>query len=139
MSMAKLRGVDLVIMVNTGDETTPVWSVVGGQRSATISETVETLDATTKDSDPGTYDYEYGLYTWTISCEGIYIPDDASYQLLKTAMRGRQKVKVRIQEAGTATEEGYAILTSRELEAPYEDMATYSVEMQGTGQLQALA
>ena len=135
--MAKVRGVDVVIMVNTGDEITPNWVAVGGQRNATLTETAETLDVTTKDSTAGTYDYEYGQYGWTISCEGVYISDDTAYTHLKTAMRNREKVMVRIQEESLPKEEGEALVISSELEAPYEEMAAYSLELQGTGALSA--
>lgn len=133
-SNKKVRGVDIVVMVDI-DETgsAPEWIPAGGQRSATLSETSEALDATTKDSEPGAYEYEYGLYGWNISCEGLYVPDNQAYAHLGKAMRERKKVKVRIQEEGVPTQEGLALVSSRELSAPYEDMTTYSMEFQGTG------
>lgn len=133
-SNKKVRGVDIVVMVDIDETgTTPEWIPAGGQRSATLSETSEALDATTKDSEPGSYEYEYGLYGWTISCEGLYVPDNQAYAYLGKAMRERKKVKVQIHEEGLPTQEGLALVSSRELEAPYEDMTTYSMEFQGTG------
>lgn len=130
-----MRGVDILIFINTGTEETPVWTAAGGQRNATLSETSEAMDVTTKDTGNGAYEYEYGLYGWSISADGVYVPNDVAFQFLKTAMRTRQKVKVRIQEEGTYTEEGIALVTSREVDAPYDDSATYSMEFQGTGKL----
>lgn len=133
-SNRKVRGVDIIVFVDV-DETgeAPEWVPAGGQRNATLSETSEALDATTKDSEPGSYEYEYGLYGWTISCEGLYVPDNKAYAHLGKAMRERRKVKVRIQEEGMPILEGLALVSSRELSAPYDDMTTYSMEFQGTG------
>lgn len=128
-----VRGVDVLIYVNTGTDTAPVWTVVGGQRNATLSEEAETIDVTTKNS--AAQEFEYGQYNWKISCDGVYIKDDAAYVALRNAIRQKQKVKVRIKEGDTYTAEGLALVTSNELEAPYDDAATYSVELQGTGLL----
>jgi len=138
-----MRGVDILIMIDKDSlASTPTgvaeWVAAGGQRNATISETSEALDVTTKDGGAGSYQYEYGLYGWSISADGIYAPSEEAFSLLKQAMRQRKKVKVRISEAGTAKEEGEALITSLDTEAPYDDSATYSMEFQGTGFLTAV-
>jgi TP901-1 family phage major tail protein len=136
--MAKVRGVDILVMIDM-DQTiatptgVPDWEAVGGQQNATFSDEVEAVDTTTKDNNDGGYDYDYGLYGWTVSCDGLYVKNNAAYTALKTAMRTRKKVKIRIQEEGQPVEEGTALVISRELEAGYEENATYSVEFQGTG------
>lgn len=130
--MAKVKGVDILLMVNTGTDAMPVWTAVGGQRGATLSESNETIDVTTKDSG-GYAEYEYGYTTWTISADGVYIESEDGYQALVQAMRQKQKIKVRWREGGTDVYEGLALITSRELEAPYDGEATYSIELQGTG------
>ncbi len=130
--MAEMKGVDILILVDTGTEGTPQWTPVGGQRGATLSESVDTIETTHKASG-GYKTYEAGLIDWTISCDGVYIPDDAGYKALVDAMRQRKKVKVRWQEAGQATYEGLAIVTSRDLEGPHDGEATYSMELQGCG------
>jgi TP901-1 family phage major tail protein len=136
--MAKVKGVDILVMVDmdqllptpTG---TPDWEAIGGQQSATFSEEVEAIDTTTKDNNDGGYDYEAGLFGWTVSADGMYVKNDLAYGALKAAMRQGKKVKIRLQEEGQGLEEGLAIITSRELEAGYEEMATYSLEFQGIG------
>lgn len=134
-----MRGVDILIFVDTDTTgTTPNWVAAGGQRNATLTETSEALDTTTKDTGDGAYEYDYGLYGWSISGDGVYVPNDAAFQHLKTAMRTRKKVKIRIQEEGEYTEEGTALITSLETDAPYDDNATYSMEFQGTGKLTAV-
>jgi len=133
-----MRGVDILIMIDKDSlASTPTgvaeWVAAGGQRNATISEKNEALDVTTKDGGAGAYEYEYGLYGWSISADGVYSPSQEAFTLLKKAMRSRKKIKVRVSEAGSPTEEGEAIITSFDTEAPYDDSATYSMEFQGTG------
>jgi TP901-1 family phage major tail protein len=132
MNMAT-RGVDVLIYVNTGSETNPTWTAIGGQRNATLTETVETIDISTKDSE--WQEFEYALGTWTLSCDGIYLDNDVALEKLISALRSRAKVKVRTKEGETFTQEGLALVTSVERAAPYDDVKTYSVELQGVGPL----
>jgi TP901-1 family phage major tail protein len=130
-----MRGVDIVIMI---EDTTPgTFVAVAGQRNATLSEERETIDITSKDSTNGAQEFDYGAYTWSVSCDGVYVPTDTKYQKLRDAVRNRTKVKVRINEKGTPdkTTTGDALVTSTELEAPYDGEVTYSLELQGTGTL----
>jgi len=126
------KGVDILILVDTGTEGTPQWTPVGGQRGATLSESRETIDVTHKASG-GYKEYEYGIGEWTISCDGVYIPDDIAYKALQDALRQKKKIKVRWQEGGNDTFEGTALVISRDLEGPYDGESTYSMELQGTG------
>lgn len=135
----RVRGVDIVVMVNISeDDQTENWIAAGGQQNATLSETSEAIDATAKDSERGAYQYEYGLYGWTISADGLYVPDNEAFSYLRQAMRERKKVKVQIMEEDVPTEEGLALVSSLELEAPYDGMATYTMEFQGTGFLRTV-
>jgi TP901-1 family phage major tail protein len=136
--MSKVKGVSIIVEVDMDQlqpipSGTPDWEVIGGQQNATLSEEVEAIDTTTKDSDENGYDYEPGKYSWSVSADGLYVKNDLAYGALKSAMRTGQKVKLRIMEEGQPMEEGFAICTSRELEAGYEEMATYSLEFQGIG------
>lgn len=124
-----VKGVDILILVNG--------VMVGGQRSATLSESVETIETTNKLSN-GFKEFEYGFGEWKVSADGVYIKDDAGYEALKNAMRNKLKVTLRIQEEGQPVEEGQALVTSRDLEGAYDGEATYSVEFQGTGAITAL-
>jgi len=48
--MAGVSGVTFLIQVNTGTETSPTWTAVGGQRGATLNRSVDEADVTSKDS-----------------------------------------------------------------------------------------
>lgn len=133
--MPAMKGIDILILANTGTDAAPVWTVVGGQRNATLHEENETIDTTAKDSASGVQTFEYGLSTWTISCDGVYVPNDNAYTTLQNAMRNKTKLKVRTKEGDAYTAEGQVLVTSRDLEGPYDGEATYSMELQGTGPL----
>ena len=127
-----MKGVDILVLVNTGTDASPEWTPVGGQRNATLSESSDTIETTHKLS--GRYrSYDYGPATWTISADGLYIESDTAYQALVDAMRNQEFVKVRWQEGGDNVFEGTALVISRDLEGPYDGEATYSVEFQGSG------
>lgn len=127
-----MRGVDVVIQVE--GETTGTYVTVAGQRNATFSDSSETIDVTSKSSN-GAYEYDYGLYGWSISMDGAYILGDDQMIKLRDAMRSKQMVKVKWSETGTkgAVEQGDALVISRDLDAPYDGETTYSIELQGTG------
>ena len=129
----QMRGVDVLIEVE-GD-TPDTFIVIGGQRGASLSESNETIDITSKDSG-GAFEYDYGFYGWEISCDGLYIKNDEGYKALADAMKNKKKVRVRIKEEGTATLVGEALVTSKELDGPYDAEVTYSVTLQGSGRLE---
>jgi TP901-1 family phage major tail protein len=127
-----MRGVDILIQLES--KTTPGTYVdIAGQRNATFSEEAETIDMTSKMSG-GYTENDYGLGSWSISCDGVYVLGNAELTALRDAQREKEMVKVRWKEAGaTQIEEGMAVVTSREIEGPYDAEATYSVELTGSG------
>ena len=48
MPLIPSDGVDFLLKVNTGTAEIPVWTVIGGQRGATLSLTAEQIDASNK-------------------------------------------------------------------------------------------
>lgn len=130
--MAK-KGIDILILANTGSEAVPEFTVVGGQRNATLSEENETFETTNKVTGKAR-EYEYGLYTWSVSADGVHVRDDVAYQKLVDCIRNQEKVLLQWKD-GDVVEQGLALITSRELEGPYDGEATYTMEFQGTGEL----
>lgn len=127
-----MRGVDILIMVES--KTTPgTFVAVAGQRGGKFSEKAETIDVTNKMSG-GFVENDYGLGSWEISCDGIHVLGNAQLGQLRDAMRNKEQVKCRWVESGASQiEEGFALVTSREIDAPYDAEVTYSVDLTGTG------
>lgn len=128
--MPAIKGVDILVLIETA--TPGTYIEVGGQRGATLSETNDTFEVTHKGS-AGYKEYEYAFGDWTVSADGLYISDSTGYTRLVSCLRNKTKVKIRWTEGGTQKFEGTALITSRDLEGPYDGEATYSVEFQGSG------
>ncbi|MGM9987233.1 MAG: phage tail tube protein, partial [Bacillaceae bacterium] len=111
------KNTKIILEVNSGDDVTPEWVPVGGQRNATISEEVEELDLTSEDSD-GVSEYAPGFSSTTIDCDGVYVPSADGYLALKQAFRNKELIRVRLKEDGLPTEQAMCFITSRELESP---------------------
>lgn len=110
------------------------FKVLGGQRSASLEEENDPVDMTSEDSD-GFEEYDYGLGSWTVSCDGVYVVDNEAFDHLKDAIREKKKLKVQISEDGKSVDEGEALVTSRSIEGAYDSETTYECEFQGSGKL----
>lgn len=133
--MAVKQGVDVLVYVNTGTEATPVWTAVAGQRNATLTLETEDLDITTKDSSGAMRERVPTFVSWSVSCDGLWVESDTGLQALRDAWRNRNLVQIRVKFAEDDIEEGQAIVASIDLEAPYDDAATYAAEFSGASEL----
>ena len=129
-----MKGLDVLIKVNVGTSEAPEYVAVGAQRGASLSMASETLDKTSKDSD-GWQESLSGLKSWTISTDGLLILDDEGYMALEEAYMTSENVLVQFSTKSGAMYEGDAIITTIDLDAPYDDLASYSAEFQGSGEL----
>lgn len=123
-----MNGTDLLILVNTGTDETPVYEVVGCQRDATIDEATASIDASCKDQRAKRV--LAGRYSSTVSLEALYVPSDAAYQSLKDAMRDGTLITIVKQEDGNVTEAADAVVTSLSESYPDQDVATVSASFE---------
>lgn len=130
--MAHENGIDFILNVNTGTDSVPVWTKVGGQRGATLNRSADTVETTSKDSD-GYKSYEASFKDWSIDADGLIVTDDAGWVEMEDAFEAGSKLKVQFVTASGDKYDGSVIITDFPVEAPYDDMATYSVTLQGTG------
>src|SRR5699024_4087085 len=129
-----MKGLDVLIKVNVGTEETPEYVAVGAQRGASLSRSAETLDKTSKDSD-GWQESLAGLKSWTISTDGLLILDDEGYEALENAYMMSENVLIQFSTKSGAMFEGVAIITAIDLDAPYDDLISYTSEFQESGAL----
>lgn len=129
-----MNGVNFKIYVNTGEEATPNFVSVGGQRGGKLNRSGDTVDVTTKD-DNGWKASRVGLLEWSIDGDGIFISDDEGYALLETAFLEKEPVLVKMAVASGLKYEGLAVVTDFPLDMPYDNEVTYSVKLQGMGAL----
>lgn len=100
----------------------------------------DTIDATNKDG--GTYkEFLVGLSSWTMSAEGIFEEDGSATgisakDLLDDVIAGAPITVVMTSLVGGDLKlSGSAVITSFAWSAPVNDIATFSVSLQGSGSL----
>jgi len=122
-----MNGADVLLLVNTGSEVSPVYEAVGSQRDVSFEETTEGIDASSKDSRAGRV--LPGRYGASVSLEHLYVADDDAYLALRTAMRDGTLIKIRRQDEGVEIEEADALITSLGTAAPDQDVMVVSCEL----------
>jgi TP901-1 family phage major tail protein len=106
---------------------TPVYEAVGSQRDATIEETSDSIDVSSKDSRAQRV--LAGRYSSSVSLDALYVPSDAAYQALKTANRDGDLILIARQEVGVVTEIVTAKIDSMSEAFPDQGEATISISM----------
>jgi TP901-1 family phage major tail protein len=113
---------------------------VANATSSDFELTRDTIDATNKDG--GVYkEFLIGLAGWTMNAEGLFEEDGSATgispkDLLTDIIAGAPITVVMTSNAtGDLKVSGSAIITSFSWNAPVNDVATFSVALQGTGTL----
>jgi TP901-1 family phage major tail protein len=134
--MAKVKGVDIYVKVNTGTYETPVWTKVGGQKDASITFGLGDIDITDKDS-AGWEENLPGNRNVEIEFDAFLIEDDAGFVEMKKGFWEATPKDLDLQLVTPAkTYRGYFRLTEMPFEAPLDDAATVSFSLKLTGALQ---
>lgn len=132
--MAEIRGIDILVSVNTGTVAVPVYTVVGGQRGATLNRSSESIDVTSKVTGDWKKSLS-GFKEWSVDCDGLFALTDTGFVALETAFEAGAEVLIKIANGTVLVYSGSAIITDFPIEAPYDDVATYAVSFTGTGAL----
>ncbi|WP_020007408.1 phage major tail protein, TP901-1 family [Salinicoccus albus] len=122
-------GVNVLISVETSDGEK---QVIGGQRSATLNREMETIDATHKQLAGWAYSLA-GQGSWSIETDGVVLEDDSSLRILNDKFENKEALVVDFTIPGVDTYTGDAILTTYPIEAPMDDVLTYSMTFTGQG------
>lgn len=129
-----IKGADMLLYVNTGTVDLPVYTKVGGQRSAELSRSVEQIDVTTKDTE-GFRAFETTFQEWGVSCEALMVLDDTAFDLLETSFNNNARLKIQLKTANGIGYEGEVVITEFPISFDYEDISTVSIEMAGASPL----
>ena len=82
-------------------------------------------------------EYKNDIATWTVTCDGLITLDGYGYLFLLQQQQNRTTILVKFVidngVDGLVIISGNCNLTSLQINAPYKDIATYSVSLQGTG------
>lgn len=132
------KGLDFLVLINTGTSAAPSFKPIAAQRGATLNRSAETLDVTSKDSE-GWKENLAGLKEWSIDADGLLVESDKGFKALEDAYMNSEKIKIQLQTASGNKYEGDAIIVDAPIEAPYDDVATYSFSFTGAGKLTKIA
>jgi len=128
--MENIKGIDFILEVQQGAN----FIQVGGQQGATLNRSKESIETTSKDSN-GWRNRVGGIKEWGIDADGLLIVSDQGYRILEDSFLNDNKLTVRIGTPSGMRFAGEVIVTDFPLEAGFEDMATYSVTLEGCGAL----
>lgn len=130
------NGTDLLILANTGTAQSPAYEAVGSQRDATIDETTDVIDYSSKNQRERRVGP--GRYSSSISLDALYVPDDSAYAALKSAMRDGTKILVAREEESVVLETVEAVVGSLSQTFPDQGEATVSITLEIDGAWQAV-
>lgn len=121
------NGTDVLLLANTGTPSVPVYEVVGSQRDATFDEATAEIDVSSKDSRA--MRVLPGRYSANVSLDALYVPTDAAYQALQSAMRDGALILIAKQDDGVVTETANALVTALSEADPDQAEATVSISL----------
>ena len=121
------KGLDILVYVGT--------KAVGGQKGCTLTMEAETIDVSNK-NDFGWASTIGGAKSWSVSCDGQFIADDEGQKALMSAFVAGAEVQVEMKNTAQSIYfAGKAAITSLEVDAQFDDVATMTIELQGIGAL----
>ena len=121
------KGLDILVYVGT--------KAVGGQKGCTLTMEAETIDVSNK-NDFGWASTIGGAKSWSVSCDGQFIANDEGQKALMTAFVNGTEVQVEMKNTAQSIYfAGKAAITSLEVDAQFDDVATMTIELQGIGAL----
>lgn len=125
------NGSNLLLLANIGTPSVPAYAVVGSQRDATIEESDAGIDFSSKDSRA--QEVGAGRYSSTVSFDALYVPSNAAYQALKSALRTGALVLIARQESDVVIETANARVDSISGSFPDQGEATVSISLTVSG------
>lgn len=134
--MTKVAGVDVLLKVAGEDGT---MTVLGGQTGATLNREAETIDTTDKTSK-GFSSSMAGVISWSIDADGFVVLGDQGFDLIEETFLARKPFTAEIRvgaddNADGRTYSGEVYITELPLEFAQDDAVTYSLSLQGNGEL----
>lgn len=119
------RSIDVVLIANG--------SPVAGQQGATLNRSMSPIDITNQIT--GSWKENLGgLMSWNISCNGMYIKDNAGLRALEQAFLENKEITVKIL-VGNIHYTGQALITNFPLNAVFNTQFKYTLSLLGTGEL----
>ena len=120
------QGINVILKVDN--------KVVGGQRNIQLNRSSNAIDITNKINSEWQENLQ-GLKTWGITCNGIYVINSESLNLLEECFMESKDVEVTI-IIGSKEYNGKAIITNFPVNATYDKQFKYNITLLGNGALE---
>ncbi len=127
-------GKDYLLYINTGTAQSPVWTLIGGQRSADLSRSADSIDVSHKTSG-GWKSNKAGLRGWSIDLDALVLLSDAALPYLEKAFDDGTEINVRLQYPNMTEQTGWGSLTDFSLATPHDGEASLTGTIEGNGAL----
>jgi TP901-1 family phage major tail protein len=129
-----VKGIEVLIKVNTGTDETPVYTELGNQQDLTLKMTGEKIDTSSK-SNSGWNTYLVGNRDWGIEGGAIVDTDDTALTALETAFLAGNTIKIQIIEDSVNTYSGDVCIDDFSKSAPVKDVSKVSLSLSGSSAL----
>ena len=125
------KGLDILVYVGAEAQK----KAIGGQKGCTLTMEADTIDVSNK-NDFGWASTIGGAKSWSVSCDGQFLTDDAGQQALMDAFVAGTNLNVELKNKTESVYfAGTAQITSIEVDAQFDDVCALSIELQGVGPL----
>lgn len=127
----KVQGKNIILYKTAGG----VDTVFACSTNCTFNVQVEQVDVTSQ-SSAWFAEYKIDRASWNISCDGIVTLAGYSYADMLATQLARTPINVKFSinnGSSFVVLSGSAIITNISINAPYKDISTYTVNLQGVG------
>lgn len=119
------KGVDAILFLED--------KVLAGQKNASLSRRMSPINITNKITGEWS-DSLSGVKSWSVTCSGVFIKDEESFDILENAFNEGTSIMVKLSD-GNRSYQGKALITSFPISANYNDTFTYNIGLTGIGEL----
>lgn len=127
----KVQGKNIILYKSVGSTNT----AFACSTNCTFNVQVSQKDVTSQ-SSAWFNEFKIDVASWGVTCEGIVTLDGYSYADMLATQLARTSINIKFSiDNGTSVVVlgGTAIITSISINAPYKDISTYSISLQGVG------
>lgn len=132
--MATLRGEAVLLYVNTGSISVPVYTALGSDQSCTLNCTASMIDRADK-SDAGWPNNIMGKREWNVSANGIHVETDAAFDALRASWMNQETILIKVKTINGNQFTGDAGVTNLSYTAPTNDVVKLTMTLNGASAL----
>lgn len=127
-------GKDFLLYINTGTVGSPTWTLIGGQRNASLSRSADEIDLSHKTSG-GWMAKKPGLRGWSIDLDALVIMSDTGLAAMEYAFQNGLELNIKLVYPDGTSQTGWGGLTDFGLDNPHDGEASLTGTINGNGAL----